>query len=416
MLRRHFLGCAAASAIHGTGALLHAARAAGLQTIGRAQSFDFAWLKGRARELAQAPYAPHGRSLPPEIAALDWDSYQAIAFKPERELWRDRLLNFRISLFHLGLSYRRPVRMFEVTQGQAQQLAYDPAMFDYGSSGLARHAQPRDLGFAGFRLRAASNDFAGDVAAFLGASYFRAVGKEGQYGLSARGLAINTGLPREEEFPDFTDFFVEQPAVSASTVVVHALLDSPSVCGAYRFAITPGDSLIMDVDLALYPRVAIERVGIAPCTSMFLSGENDRRKATDWRPEIHDSDGLAMHTGNDEWIWRPLINPPVTSVNSFFDRNPKGFGLLQRDRDFDHYQDDGVFYERRPSLWVEPKKRERSCLCRSRPTTRPSTTSLRSGIRKLRCHPTAKRCSRTGCSGEQTLRASVPWPGVSQPA
>ena len=364
MRRRTFLGAAGAGgAIAGSGfagvatTLAAAAdRADGPQAlVGQAQPFDYAWLKGAASNLASRPYEPHGRPLPPDVAALDWDQYQAIRFKPDHALWNDKALQFRVSLFHLGLYYKRPVRMFEVAGGQARQLAYDPGMFDYGKSGLNGARQPRDLGFAGFRLHSRRDGFKSDVAAFLGASYFRAVGREGQYGLSARGLAVDTALGREEEFPDFTDFYFEQPDPHSSTLVVHALLDSPSVAGAYRMAITPGEPLVMDVDAALYPRKRIERLGIAPCTSMYLAGENDRRMANDWRPEIHDSDGLAMNSGSGEWIWRPLTNPVNLSFNSFADRDPKGFGLLQRDRDFDHYQDDGVFYDKRPSLWVEPK-------------------------------------------------------------
>jgi glucans biosynthesis protein len=160
-----------------------------------------------------------------------------------------------------------------------------------------------------------------------------------------------------EEFPNFTKFWIERPANGQSSLVVYAQLDSPSVAGAYRFEIRPGNTLMMDVDAALYPRKTIERLGVAPLTSMYQYGENDRRVnvSNDWRPEIHDSDGLAMWRGNGEWIWRPLVNPENLRFNAYLDENPRGFGLLQRDRDFDHYQDDGVFYEKRPSLWVEPK-------------------------------------------------------------
>ncbi|NDK30178.1 glucan biosynthesis protein, partial [Nesterenkonia haasae] len=156
-------------------------------------------------------------------------------------------------------------------------------------------------------------------------------------------------------FPDFIAYYLEQPSADSDTIVVYGLLDSPSVAGAYRFAITNGDVLLMDIDSALYPRKPIERLGIAPCTSMYQVGENDRRMAWDWRPEIHDTDGLSLWTGAGEWIWRPLLNPRNLRFNMFVDRNPRGFGLLQRDRNFDHYQDDGVFYEKRPCLWVEPK-------------------------------------------------------------
>jgi glucans biosynthesis protein len=111
----------------------------------------------------------------------------------------------------------------------------------------------------------------------------------------------------------------------------------------------------MDVQAQLFIRSDIAQLGIAPLTSMYWFGENDRRHATDWRPEIHDSDGLALWTGKGERIWRPLMNPPAVQTNSFLDENPKGFGLMQRDRDFADYQDDGAFYNRRPTMWIEPK-------------------------------------------------------------
>lgn len=245
--------------------------------------------------------------------------------------------------------------MHEVVDGHVSELAYDPEYFDFGESGVNGKALPRDLAFAGFRIQAATN-WSSDVAAYLGASYFRAVGNDTrQYGLSARGLAIDTAIDGPEEFPRFTSFWFERPEPNARRLVVYGLLDTPSATGAYRFAITPGAPQTMDVDAAVYPRKQIDRLGIAPLTSMFQCGENDRRMANDWRPEIHDSDGLSMLTGNGEWIWRPVVNPAGVRVSSYLDENPRGFGLMQRDRNFEHYQDDGVFYERRPNLWIEPK-------------------------------------------------------------
>ena len=355
MQRRRALG--AGAALFGsawTAALSPAALAAGLKPLGSPRPFDYAQLKGRARELAAAAYRAPRTRLPAELAALDWDQYQAIRFRNDHALWADDRLRFQVKLFHLGLFFKRPVHMFEVHGGQAQELAYDPAMFDYGKSGLDGSALPADLGFAGFRVVVHTAPEQ-DMVAFLGASYFRAVGGSRQYGLSARGLAVDTALPRPEEFPDFTEFYLERPAATSSTLIVYALLDSPSIAGAYRFAITPGENTVMDIDAALYPRKAIERLGLAPLTSMYQTGENDRRLANDWRPEIHDSDGLSMFSGSGEWLWRPLSNPSALRFNAFADANPRGFGLMQRDRNFENSQDDGVFYDRRPSLWVEPR-------------------------------------------------------------
>lgn len=322
---------------------------------GSAERFDFAWLKGQARSLAEKAYQPPDSAIPRALAELDYDRYQAIRYRPERAVWAKDGRNFRLEFFHRGRSFRERVGMYEVVNGRAREIPYHPSLFEFAESGVDPAALPRDLGFAGFRVHF-HTDWRADVAAFLGASYFRAVGGDfRQYGLSARGLAIDTALDRDEEFPLFTRFWFVEPEKDSLRLTVYALLDSPSVAGAYRFDITPGATLTMDVDAALYPRKPIERLGIAPLTSMFLHGENDRRMAIDWRPEIHDSDGLSLYTGSGEWIWRPLVNPAAVRVNSFFDDNPRGFGLLQRDRNFDHYQDDGAFYHLRPSLWVEPK-------------------------------------------------------------
>ncbi|HEY1371857.1 MAG TPA: glucan biosynthesis protein D [Candidatus Binatia bacterium] len=312
----------------------------------------FASLKGKARARAAAAYKPPRNMLTPPLAEMSWDRYQKIRFRPERSLWAGEERGFQARFFPPGRGYKEPVEIYELADGEARRVAFDPAMFDFRAAGF--DALPKGLDFAGFRILF-HTDWQRDVAAFLGASYFRAVGGEKQYGISARGLAVDTGLERPEEFPVFEAFWLARPEKSARRLTAYALLDSPSVAGAYRFEIAPGATLTIDVDAALYPRKPIERLGVAPLSSMFLSGENDRRVAGDWRPEIHDSDGLALWTGRGERIWRPLVNPHGARVNSFFDENPRGFGLVQRDRAFDHYQDDGAYYDRRPSVWIEPK-------------------------------------------------------------
>ena len=315
--------------------------------------FSYAWLKGYARQVATQPYQSHQGELPESLQRLDWDDYQEIQFDKEASLWAQDDSEFRAGMFHLGLGFDTPIQMSELENGKSTPIPYSSSSFDYGKSKVDGDKLPKDLGFAGFRMQFAT-DWQRDVIAFLGASYFRAVGSEMQYGLSARGLAVDTALPKPEEFPTFTHFWLERPKPDSDVVTVYALMDSPSVSGAYRFDMQPGEPFKMKVDSAIYPRKSIERLGVAPMTSMFMIGENDRRTNYDWRAEIHDSDGLAMQTGNGEWIWRPLGNPKNLQFNAYRDENPKGFGLLQRDRNFDHYQDDGVFYEKRPSLWIEP--------------------------------------------------------------
>jgi len=320
---------------------------------GETPAFNYAWLKGHAQALAAQPYVSHKGELPKSLQEIGWDDYQRLQYRADKLLWRGGEAPFQLGLFHLGLFFQTPVHLFEVVNGSATAIPYRPDSFRYdGKKKLGK--LPSDLGYAGFRVLQ-REDPTRDIAAFLGASYFRAVGEDRQYGLSARGLAIDTGLPRPEEFPQFTAFWLEKPKRLDDRLMIYALLDSPSTTGAYAFAIIPGRNLVMDVDVALYPRKTVERLGVAPLTSMYQTGENDRRMAWDWRPEIHDSDGLAQWTGAGEWLWRPLVNPPGVRVNSYFDDNPRGFGLLQRDREFDHYQDDGVYYDKRPSLWVEPR-------------------------------------------------------------
>ena len=318
------------------------------------QPFDYARLKGIAHSLAAAPYQAPPEKLPPAIERLDWDHWQAIRFRDDRSMWVGDGLRFQVRFFHLGFRISKPVRLFSVDEGFSQEILYDPAMFDYGNSGLKGSEVPSNLGFAGFRLLF-HTDWVRDFAAFQGASYFRAVDIDRQYGMSQRGLAIDCGAATKEEFPDFIAYYLEKPAKDSSVLTIYGLLDSPSVAGAYRFVIDASEPLTMDIDAALYPRKQIERVGIAPGTSMFFSGKNDHRSSEDWRPEIHDSDGLQMWTGAGEWIWRPLTDPTSVRVNSYADDSPHGFGLMQRERNFEQYQDDGVFYEKRASVWVEPK-------------------------------------------------------------
>src|SRR6185437_8043299 len=267
MFRRRFLqsGAVLAAAAHFPSALGAAERAAprpgGLKRLGSAQPFDYASLKGLARSMASSAYRGPTTQLPAPIAHLSWDQWESIQFREDHSLWANEGLRFQARFFHLGFTVKKPVRLYEVAGGMAQQLVFDPALFDYTRSGVSWRRLPPDLGFAGFRLLFHS-DWQRDIAAFQGASYFRAVDGDMQYGMSQRGLAIDTGMPQPEEFPDFVAYFLERPSPDSNELTVYGLLDSPSTTGAYRFIIGAGDTLVMDVDAALYPRRSIERLGI----------------------------------------------------------------------------------------------------------------------------------------------------------
>jgi glucans biosynthesis protein len=330
----------------------HVRRAASQQPPGDAAAFSDGTVRGLARELARRPFRAPDATLPRSLANLGYDEYRALRFDPQRALWRNADFGFQVQLFHRGFLYRHRVALYEVAERQARPIPYDPTAFALGE----REHPAGDFGHAGFRIHFPLHrpDVSDEVAAFLGASYFRAVGKNVTYGLSARGLAIKTADPGGEEFPLFRAFWLERPHAGANSVVVHALLDSPSAAASFRFTIRPGEQTIFDVQSSIFPRVELAAAGIAPLTSMFYFAPNDRIGIDDYRPAVHDSDGLMATSSRGEQIWRPLHNPRDLQVSVFREVNPRGFGLMQRRRDFVDYNDLEAHYERRASLWVEP--------------------------------------------------------------
>ncbi len=317
-------------------------------------AFSAGDVQKQARALAGEKFVPPKTDLPKQLQDLGYDQYHDIRFKRERAIWTSEGVPFLVELFHRGFIFKEPVVIYVVADGTARRVVYSPDFFMFGPS-----VQPPPDGtmidFSGFRILAPINraDAFDEFMLFQGASYFRAVAKGQAYGLSARGLAINTGAREGEEFPFFRAFWIERPQPEARAIVVHALLDSVSTTGAYRFTIRPGDATVMDVEMTLYPRVELKLVGLAPLTSMFVFGPNNRMGIDDVRTAVHDSDGLAIWNDKGEWLWRPLIHPETLQISEFMDDNPRGFGLLQRHRAFADYQDLEAHYERRPSLWIE---------------------------------------------------------------
>ncbi len=346
--RRAFILAAAASGLAAATPAVAAGDLKGVALSGPVP-FSFDSLIATAREMALKPFVPtpvRGAEL---LEKIDFDAYQQISFKPKDSLFKGT--RYPVRLFHLGRYFKSPVKIAIVEGGQSRDVLYSPDLFTLGPKARPIvNKLPEDLGFAGFRVH--EGDTSNDWLAFLGAAYFRSAGELNQYGLSARGLSIDTTASKPEEFPRFTEFYLEE---KPDALVIIALLDSQSVTGAFRFTCAKPRAVIMDVEARIFTRSDIAQLGFAPLTSMFWFSETNQRQARDWRPQVHDSGGLAIWTGAGERIWRPLNNPPTVMTNSFLDRNPKGFGLVQRDRDFTHYEDDGVFYDKRPTLWVEPK-------------------------------------------------------------
>ncbi len=354
MDRRNFLETIAKAAA-GLAALSPAALAAAELKFGPAQPFSFNRLKDAARHMAVESYAGPARPSPDVLEKIDYDAWGKIRFDTDAAPFAKGPGNFPVTFFHLGRFFQKAVEIHLVEGESARAILYDSSYFNMPTDSVARQL-PAGAGFAGFRFqepRDGGIDWRrNDWVAFLGASYFRAIGELYQYGLSARGIAIDPAIGgKTEEFPDFTRVYIGPE--ENDTVSVFALLEGPSIVGACKFLMTRGKGVVMDIEQALFLRKDVARFGVAPCTSMYWFSETRKPTSIDWRPEVHDSDGLALWTGAGERVWRPLNNPARVVVSSFVDDNPRGFGLMQRDREFNNYGD-GVYYEKRPSLWVEP--------------------------------------------------------------
>ncbi|MGJ8546628.1 MAG: glucan biosynthesis protein [Sulfitobacter sp.] len=352
MLRREFLASLAALA-----AAPHLARAEPLEpgiSFGDAAPFSAQTVRERARILAANPYAQRP-AIPKPWQKLSYDQYRQIWFDSRNALWEGSDKPQRVDLFPPGLYFPRPVGLSVVEGGMTRPVRFDMGVFDTTDQ-FPELPLDDTLGYSGLRLRAELEkpSIFQEYAVFQGASYFRGIGTGEIYGLSARGLALKTGDPMGEEFPDFIAFWLETPAEGASQVVLHALLDSPSCAGAYRFTITHGDVLEMQIEAEIFAREELTHLGIAPLTSMFLFDDTDRSRFSDFRPAVHDSDGLLIHNGGGETIWRPLANPKTLQISAFGDKDPRGFGLMQRKRAFDDFSDLEALYHQRPSVWITP--------------------------------------------------------------
>jgi len=320
------------------------------------EPFDRAVLEAHAADLARRKHVPPPRPEELDRERLTYDQYRAIRFKRGASIWARENRTFALDLFYPGFIFDAPVNVNLVVGKVARRVLFTNDVFEYGAE-VPVIENLEGLGYSGFRVRAPINkpDYRDEFLVFQGASYFRAVGRDQVYGISARGLAVRTASPQGEEFPAFTDFWIERPALGAEQIVIHALLQSHSVVGAYTFTARAGVETVIDVNVTLFPRADLAAFGIAPLTSMFLFDPTNRARFDDYRNAVHDSDGLQILNGSNERLWRPLANPRSLQVSSFLDDSPKGFGLVQRKRRFGDFEDAEAQYDRRPSAWVEPK-------------------------------------------------------------
>ncbi|EJL01511.1 periplasmic glucan biosynthesis protein MdoG [Pseudomonas fluorescens Q2-87] len=323
---------------------------------GQLWAFSLDDVSAKAQELAGQKYEAPRSNLPNEFREMKFADYQKIRFRTEKAEWADQKTPFRLSFYHQGMHFDTPVKINEITATTVEEIKYDPSRFDFDDVKFDPKATEQ-LGYAGFRVLYPINkaDKQDEIMTMLGASYFRVIGKGQTYGLSARGMAIDTALPSGEEFPRFREFWIQRPKPTDKHLVIFALLDSPRATGAYRLTLRPGTDTVVDVKSRMFLRDRVTKLGVAPLTSMYLFGANQPSKVLNYRRELHDSSGLSIHAGNGEWIWRPLNNPRHLAVSNFSVENPRGFGLLQRGRDFSHYEDLDDRYDKRPSAWIEPK-------------------------------------------------------------
>lgn len=321
----------------------------------QADTFSHQQVIDQARELASQDYLPPSQ-VAPGLLDLDYDAHRQIRFRKDKALWSKTSSPFEAEFFAPGSYFTSGVELFSVESGTAHAIGVDQDSFDTPAPDIAELLQKGGT-LAGYRLHFPINtpNYKDEFVVFLGASYFRAISKGRQYGLSARGLAVDVAEPTGEEFPAFRKFWLERPGRRSNSIVVHALLDSPRVTGAYRFSIYPGSPTYIDVLATLYPRAPLHHVGLGPLTSMFWFGSLDPSDFSDYRPAVHDSEGLAMLSGRGEWIWRPLTNPQSLQISAFSDQTPRGFGLIQRQRKLAAFQDLEAHYHQRPSAWVTPQ-------------------------------------------------------------
>ncbi|WP_298964455.1 glucan biosynthesis protein D [uncultured Methylobacterium sp.] len=322
-------------------------------SLGDGDRFEAGFVVELARALAKKPFAAPATDLPDPLNNLTYEQYVAIRPQSSALVWADEGRGFVVEPLHRGFVFTTPVALHVVEDGTVRRIAYDRNRYAFGK--LKAPEEGRDLGFSGFRLYASfGGNPPADCAIFQGASFFRALAAGQSYGVTARALTLRPAEAKGEEFPIFRAFWIERPNPGSGHIAIHALVDSVSATAALHMTLRPGDATIVDVEATLCPRTTLEHVGIAGITGAYLFGPNDRRNIDDARAAAHETGALQIRNGWGEALWRPIQNPETLQISAFMDQDPKGFGLVQRDRDYAAFEDDVQRWERRPSLWIEP--------------------------------------------------------------
>jgi periplasmic glucans biosynthesis protein len=320
-------------------------------TLGNNKRFLPSSVIDTARALSRLPYTPPDTALPERFRDLDYDRYIRIQTRPEAALFRGEPSDFVIEPLHRGFVFSSTVRLFTVRDGVIERVSYDPSLFRYGDIGAPE--EKADIGFSGFRILARNGDGFVEEAVFQGATYFRAIARGQTLGAMARGLSLRTSDPGGEEIPAFRMIFIERP-MPGEPLTIHAIADSESLTAAFRFVFRPGGIALVDTDMSVFARQDIANFGIGGMQTTYFFGANDRQGVDDLRVAAFENDGLQMHRGNGEWLWRPINNPADLQISAFVDTSPRGFGFLQRQRAASAFEDDNQGFESRPSVFVEP--------------------------------------------------------------
>ena len=356
LLRLALGGVAVPAALTGSTSRLEAQPAAastGAVAAGNGEPFAAGRVADLARALAAEPHKPPAPAPLDALASATPEDMAAVRYKPAELLWEGDNLAFTIEPLHRSRNLPGEVELYTVDGVFAARVPYDPGKFDFGK--LKPPPASAQLGFTGFRVHHRGGDGKlNPVASLLNASIVSAAAHDQVWGAISQLLTVRSGEQMAEEAPHIRAVWIEKPKPTATELILHAVVDTPSLAGAVRFTLRVGEATVIDTECTIFARRQVDHFGLAPIQATYLSGPLDWPHADDMRPAVYEAGGVQMLTGSGEWIWRPIANRARLQISGFVDNDPQGFGLIQRDRVFSAFLDDDNEWQRRPSVWIEP--------------------------------------------------------------